>query len=330
MKKIALVLGAVCVALVVAVVLLLVFRMRNNAGKSGESAAVQTVSVTEVTAGETTNEAATEAVAAVAETTAAPATEAPTQAPAETAAVKRTADYSLYLRAVKQFVLSDQLVYREYYLYDIDRDGVNELIVQYGTCEADAIYAFWRIDDSGTGIEKLEESPGGHSYLCSQDGVLYTNLGHMGYQSVSAAELVKENGVWKINWREVFTQENVQDVADYADFGPALQGYDLANTAPLGGSDNSQSATAAAGSSAYAINDKLGAMDCHKGVVSSYTTDYVCNGGEKDMVRQSLGDGWHVTAKYKCESYGVTWYELWDTDDGDYYGWVDEEFIDFY
>ena len=130
MKKIALVLGAVCVALVVAVVLLLVFRMRNNAGKSGESAAVQTVSVTEVTAGETTNEAATEAVAAVAETTAAPATEAPTQAPAETAAVKRTADYSLYLRAVKQFVLSDQLVYREYYLYDIDRDGVNELIVQ--------------------------------------------------------------------------------------------------------------------------------------------------------------------------------------------------------
>lgn len=330
MKKIALVLGAVCVALVVAVVLLLVFRMRNNAGKSGESAAVQTVSVTEVTAGETTNEAATEAVAAVAETTAAPATEAPTQAPAETAAVKRTADYSLYLRAVKQFVLSDQLVYREYYLYDIDRDGVNELIVQYGTCEADTIYAFWRIDDSGTGIEKLGEFPGGHSYLCSQDGVLYTNLGHMGYQSVSAAELVKENGVWKINWREVFTQENVQDVADYADFGPALQGYDLANTAPLGGSDNSQSATAAAGSSAYAINDKLGAMDCHKGVVSSYTTDYVCNGGEKNTVRQSLGDGWHVTAKYKCESYGVTWYELWDTDDGDYYGWVDEEFIDFY
>ena len=119
-------------------------------------------------------------------------------------------------------------------------------------------------------------------------------------------------------------------MADYADFGPALQGYDLANTAPLGGSDNSQSATTAAGSSAYAINDKLGAMDCHKGVVSSYTTDYVCNGGEKDTVRQSLGDGWHVTAKYKCESYGVTWYELWDTDDGDYYGWVDEEFIDFY
>ena len=37
-----------------------------------------------------------------------------------------------------------------------------------------------------------------------------------------------------------------------------------------------------------------------------------------------------MTAKYKCESYGVTWYELWDTDDGDYYGWVDEEFIDFY
>lgn len=60
MKKIALVLGAVCVALVVAVVLLLVFRMRNNAGKSDESAAVQTVSVTEMTAGKATDEATTE------------------------------------------------------------------------------------------------------------------------------------------------------------------------------------------------------------------------------------------------------------------------------
>ena len=31
-----------------------------------------------------------------------------------------------------------------------------------------------------------------------------------------------------------------------------------------------------------------------------------------------------------CYNYGITWYELWDSDDGDYYGWVDENYIDFY
>lgn len=72
MKKIALVLGTVCVVLVVAIVLLLVFRMRNNAGKSDESAAVQTVSVTEMTAGKATDEATTETMTMenIAETTA--------------------------------------------------------------------------------------------------------------------------------------------------------------------------------------------------------------------------------------------------------------------
>ncbi len=27
---------------------------------------------------------------------------------------------------------------------------------------------------------------------------------------------------------------------------------------------------------------------------------------------------------------GITWYELYDTDDGDYYGWVDGNYINFY
>jgi hypothetical protein len=63
--------------------------------------------------------------------------------------------------------------------------------------------------------------------------------------------------------------------------------------------------------------------------VYSYTTDYVCNGGRKVEERLDLEHGWHITAKNMCYSYDLTWYEVWDTDDGDYYGWVDENFISF-
>ena len=73
-----------------------------------------------------------------------------------------------------------------------------------------------------------------------------------------------------------------------------------------------------------------GQINCHGGVVAGYTTDYVVNGGACGMVRQSLGDTWHITAKNSCYNYGTNWYELWDSDDGDYYGWVDENYIDCY
>ncbi|MDE5862446.1 MAG: hypothetical protein K2H28_09680 [Ruminococcus sp.] len=47
-------------------------------------------------------------------------------------------------------------------------------------------------------------------------------------------------------------------------------------------------------------------------------------------VRTSLGNTWHVTAKDVYYRYGLTWFELYDSDDGDYYGWVDSRYIDFY
>ena len=64
--------------------------------------------------------------------------------------------------------------------------------------------------------------------------------------------------------------------------------------------------------------------------VYSYTTEYVCYGGKKVEERLDLEHGWHITAKYICSAYDLTWYEVWDTDDGDYYGWVDGTYISFY
>lgn len=80
----------------------------------------------------------------------------------------------------------------------------------------------------------------------------------------------------------------------------------------------------------YRIEDTKGQINCHGGIVPGYTTSYVCDGGTRETVRQSQGDTWHVTAKNICVNYGITWCELWDSDDGDYYGWVDADYIDFY
>ncbi|MGN0581965.1 MAG: hypothetical protein ACI4KB_04625 [Oscillospiraceae bacterium] len=63
--------------------------------------------------------------------------------------------------------------------------------------------------------------------------------------------------------------------------------------------------------------------------IEGFTTDYVCNGGEK-TVQWNCEDTWHITARRTINSYGVQWYEGWDTDDGDYYGWIDGDFLYFY
>lgn len=73
----------------------------------------------------------------------------------------------------------------------------------------------------------------------------------------------------------------------------------------------------------------LGQVNTHGGSVDGLTTSYVCNGGSYE-VEHHVENAWHVTAKAQYYSYGILWYECWDTDDGDYYGWIDSAYIDFY
>lgn len=77
----------------------------------------------------------------------------------------------------------------------------------------------------------------------------------------------------------------------------------------------------------YSISNRLGKVDGNG--VYGYTTNYVVYGGSKE-IQHKVQDTWHITAKNRCTSYGVTWYECWDTDDGDYYGWIDANYLSFY
>ncbi len=66
------------------------------------------------------------------------------------------------------------------------------------------------------------------------------------------------------------------------------------------------------------------------GPINGYATSYIVDRGAVSYTRTDLMDNWHVTAVRYCVVNGITWYELYDTDDGDYYGWLDEDHIDFY
>ena len=63
--------------------------------------------------------------------------------------------------------------------------------------------------------------------------------------------------------------------------------------------------------------------------VSGYAKSYIIDGGAESYVRKDLTDGWHIKAVNEYYD-GYYWYELYDADDGDYYGWVSAEVINFY
>lgn len=75
--------------------------------------------------------------------------------------------------------------------------------------------------------------------------------------------------------------------------------------------------------------NSYGYINAHGGTVAGYDSSYVLDNGPVATVRQSLGNGWHIVAVLECYSHDTYWYNLYDADDGDYYGWVDADYIDF-
>lgn len=64
--------------------------------------------------------------------------------------------------------------------------------------------------------------------------------------------------------------------------------------------------------------------------VYGYASSYACYSDGAQATQHKVENTWHITAKNTCSSHGVTWYECWDTDDGDYYGWIDANYLSFY
>jgi hypothetical protein len=77
------------------------------------------------------------------------------------------------------------MILQEYAVYDIDNNGIAELFVKAGTCEADYMWRLYTVADN-IAIQ-IAEIGGGHSqlYSCSSGG-FYHFYGHMGYWEITA------------------------------------------------------------------------------------------------------------------------------------------------
>lgn len=64
--------------------------------------------------------------------------------------------------------------------------------------------------------------------------------------------------------------------------------------------------------------------------VDGLTRSYLIDGGAATYERHDLTHGWHITAVNQYFDGSTYWYELYDSDDGDYYGWVASYNISFY
>lgn len=90
--------------------------------------------------------------------------------------------------------------YLNYYVYDMNKDGMKELFVLEGTCEADYMYKVYTIADGKA--KYLGDFSGWHAEIgVDNAGKLYTCSGYMGGEKIN---LITYNG-------NAFTSQNVYD-----------------------------------------------------------------------------------------------------------------------
>lgn len=128
-------------------------------------------------------------------------------------------DYSSYMNSVKLLDGSrdDTMTFHNYYIYDINNDGIYELITEMGTCEADNQYSVYSMKNGE--MIFAGDITAGHTRLVEKDGKLYTNYGMMGNQSV---DMITFDGE-KISKENVYSESSV---TDYIEYGTAINSYD--------------------------------------------------------------------------------------------------------
>lgn len=130
---------------------------------------------------------------------------------------EKKAYYKVLLRCVEKWMTAEyngyDYWYKEYAIHDINEDGVAELIVQDGTCEADRMYYFYTYKN-GKAVYMGSYSAS-HSALADANRHLLFFSGHMGYATTAQIYMVNDKIVVK-NRQSYYTDE-------YPDYGPYIE-----------------------------------------------------------------------------------------------------------
>lgn len=96
------------------------------------------------------------------------------------------------------------------YLYDIDGDGLCEMILRYGNGEADMVFDFYTYRN---GLLYIGQLSGGHSSMCVANGQLSRHYVQMGYEDLYAVTL-KNGAVCE----ELMRSSELAEGEDYASY----------------------------------------------------------------------------------------------------------------
>lgn len=220
----------------------------------------------------------------------------------------------------------------KYAMYDINGDGIDELFISYLNFESTG---------SDLYIYKDGEYVKSHSFYSGADICLSEHL--LCEKVYGGGEMTK---IYVISNNSILQKDEIKElygtdfyhndfVISEQEYNNLMSEYNAMNWINV--PDNSDYISGLIDISAYdkpkqSVEvhpcNELGVINTHGLGVIGFATSYVVDGSEAKEVRHRLGD-WHVKAVKWCYSMDVLWYELYDADDGEYYGWVDADYIDF-
>lgn len=123
------------------------------------------------------------------------------------------AKLSDFRRDLESGTLEPSLWINEYYIYDLDRNGIPEMLVRIGSCEADYQGCFYTYDES-KGVVELGKVWLGHTsvYTYPEGDGLLLHMGHMGYATMEVVSI--KNG--SLSEEEIF--EETLDMGSDAEY----------------------------------------------------------------------------------------------------------------
>lgn len=71
-----------------------------------------------------------------------------------------------------------------------------------------------------------------------------------------------------------------------------------------------------------------GIINCYGEKIDGYSYSYIC-GQEKKIQKEQIDNGSAIIAYRFCCNYGINWYECYSYKNGEYYGWIDSNYIDY-
>lgn len=138
---------------------------------------------------------------------------------------EKKAYYKVLLRCVEKWMTAEyngyDYMYKEYAIHDINDDGVAELIVQDGTCEADRTYYFYTFKN-GKAVYMGSYSAS-HSALADYNGCIYFFSAHMGYATTAQIYMVNDKIVVKN--QHSYTTDTYPEFDNYIEFTEEMSDY---------------------------------------------------------------------------------------------------------